>query len=165
MPNIGEQKCIDGNVMTWHPAADDGSGGDDGGGEEPVDTLTTLQAILASLQNIEANSYDNSFTPPSGGNYPYDVYNLEVLPSTVQLEQELYPAARSIIFISDQALLLNLYDRTAPPWSIQAQSGTTDYLLKQVSLWSLPRSWAIPKVYISNTSTSATAKVQIITWG
>jgi|WetSurMetagenome_2_1015567.scaffolds.fasta_scaffold103707_4 hypothetical protein len=173
MPNPGEQECIDGNMMTWkspNQLADSGDG--DVTNVDLTNTNSILSAILTTLQSIEHHAdntekylYDTSFDSPIDGSYPFGVYTFTVAPNTVQQEQSLLPPARSMILISDQALLLNMYTRSSPPWTVQNQSGTTDYLLKQVSLWSLPRSWAIPKLYISNSSTSATANVQIITWG
>ena len=180
MPNPGDQECVDGNMMTWKSPGQLSSNDSDvhvSGGDINANVdfssvtsilagiLTTLQAIEHHTDNMEKYAYDTSFDVPGLGSFPFGVYTFTVGTNVVQQEQTLLPPARSMILVSDQPLLLNLYNRGAPPWTVQNQSGTTDYLLKQVSLWSLPRSWAIPKLYLSNSSTSATANVQIITWG
>jgi hypothetical protein len=163
MVNSGDETCLNGDHYRWATASDLGGGTvpPDGDGDDYSSIFASIDARLARLVEIKE---EDAWDPVNPGSYPYGVLNLSWPTGTVKEEILLPVLARSLIFIADQTVTLNLYSRNAPDLLIQKASGTTDYLLKQVSLWSLPKSRAVDKVYISNSSGS-TVNIQIVMWG
>jgi hypothetical protein len=168
MANTGDETCLGGDHYRWVSPADLGSGVvPPSGGTTPPDgddTLSILASIDARMARLVAIKEDDAWSDVNPGSYPYGVLNIALVTGSVKEETLLPVLARSLIIISDQSITLNLYSRNAPDLVIQKVSGTTDYQLKQLSLWSLPKSRAVDKIYITNASGS-TANIQVIIWG
>jgi hypothetical protein len=163
MTNSGEERCIGEDKYKWASAND--LAGDTGGNPPPTEDLSgILSSIDARLARLVEIKEDDSWDPVSNGSMPYAVLNQAWPTGTIKQEILLPVLARSLIFIADQSVKLYLYDINAQELPLQKASGTADYPLKQLSLWSLPKSRAMDKIYLSNTSGS-TVNVQIVVWG
>lgn len=165
MVNSGERRCIGEDRFRWATASE--LSGDGTVPPVPVDgdIPVLLEAILTKLTRLVEIQEDSVWDPITYGNYPYAILNTPSWPTgTVKQEILLPVAARSFLLICDQDIIVNLYDRNAPDFPVQNVSGSADYPVKQLSLWSLPRSRAIDKIYVTNNSGS-TVNIQIIAWG
>jgi len=166
MANTGDETCLNGDHYRWVSHSDLNTGGTTPPPEptDSDDSLSILASIDARMARLVEIKEEDAWSPVNPGSYPYGVLNLSFVTGTTKEEILLPVLARSLIFVSDQSVTLNLYSRNAPDLLIQKVSGTTDYQLKQLSLWSLPKSRAVDKLYITNTSGS-TVNIQVVMWG
>lgn len=135
----------------------------------PTDTddyTGLLSSIDASLKQMVAYAADTAWDPLTQNVSPYTVLQQAWATGTVKQEILLPVAARSLIIICDQIVTINLYDisMNGPDLTLQNGSGSLDYEIKSLSLWSLPKSRAIPKFYLTNKSGS-TVNIQVLAWG
>jgi hypothetical protein len=164
MTDSGEERCIGEDKYKWASASE--LAGDTGTNNPPPtdDTSGILASIDARLARLVEIKEDDAWDPLGAGSLPYSVLNQAWPTGTIKQEILLPVLARSLIFVADQSVKLYLYDVNANELPLQKTSGTADYPLKQLSLWSLPKSRAIDKLYLSNTSGS-TVNIQIVMWG